>query len=215
MDPLVLVATLAAVKTWIPALLAGALVLGLTVLLGRFFCGYVCPMGVVIDVADHCAGHGKGPVLARKEAPIPPGFRRFKHWFLIFILVAALMGVSFVFLGSPLSLVTRFFALVVYPVIGLLTEAVLSVLRPLADAMDWRSVYFAQVRTARYSTVVFVTLFFMGVFAMARFTPRFWCRYLCPAGALMALFSLRPLVGRRVNDKCIDCGKCQPGQRAA
>src|ERR1035437_8790231 len=37
----------------------------------------------------------------------------------------------------------------------------------------------------------------------------FWCRYLCPYGALMGLVSLAsPLRIRRETSLCIDCGKC-------
>jgi polyferredoxin len=37
----------------------------------------------------------------------------------------------------------------------------------------------------------------------------FWCRYLCPYGALMGLAALAsPLRIRRQPDKCIDCAKC-------
>lgn len=37
----------------------------------------------------------------------------------------------------------------------------------------------------------------------------FWCRYLCPYGALMGLASLlSPLKIRRDAEACIDCGKC-------
>ncbi|MCP4668166.1 MAG: 4Fe-4S dicluster domain-containing protein, partial [Deltaproteobacteria bacterium] len=43
---------------------------------------------------------------------------------------------------------------------------------------------------------------------MVRFSPRFWCRYLCPSGALLALVSRSPMVRRRVSDQCTQCGKC-------
>ncbi len=37
----------------------------------------------------------------------------------------------------------------------------------------------------------------------------FWCRYLCPYGALMGLVSLlSPVKIRRDKDACVDCGKC-------
>ena len=41
------------------------------------------------------------------------------------------------------------------------------------------------------------------------FVQNFWCRYLCPYGALMGLVSLAsPLRIRRNASLCIDCGKC-------
>lgn len=44
---------------------------------------------------------------------------------------------------------------------------------------------------------------------MSLFTPNFWCRYLCPYGALMGFASLlSPLRIRRIPEKCIDCAKC-------
>jgi len=37
----------------------------------------------------------------------------------------------------------------------------------------------------------------------------FWCRYMCPYGALLGLASvLSPVKIRRDADTCIDCGKC-------
>ena len=44
----------------------------------------------------------------------------------------------------------------------------------------------------------------------------FWCRYLCPYGALMGAFSAAsPLAIRRDSDRCIDCGKCSRACPAA
>ncbi|MFN7924830.1 MAG: 4Fe-4S binding protein [Bryobacteraceae bacterium] len=41
------------------------------------------------------------------------------------------------------------------------------------------------------------------------FIPNFWCRYLCPYGALMGLFSwASPLRITRNASTCIDCAKC-------
>jgi len=41
------------------------------------------------------------------------------------------------------------------------------------------------------------------------FVQNFWCRYLCPYGALMGLVSLLSQVKiRRDAEACVDCGKC-------
>lgn len=45
--------------------------------------------------------------------------------------------------------------------------------------------------------------------ALSILVENFWCRYLCPYGALMGLVSLlSPLKIRRNPSACIDCGKC-------
>ena len=50
----------------------------------------------------------------------------------------------------------------------------------------------------------------MAVLVLASvFVQNFWCRYLCPYGALMGLAGLAsPLRIRRQEDLCIDCAKC-------
>jgi polyferredoxin len=50
----------------------------------------------------------------------------------------------------------------------------------------------------------------LGVFVVASvFVPNFWCRYLCPYGALLGLTSLAsPMRIRRDEVACIDCAKC-------
>jgi polyferredoxin len=47
------------------------------------------------------------------------------------------------------------------------------------------------------------------IVALSVFIQNFWCRYLCPYGALVGLFALAsPLRIRRSATLCIDCGKC-------
>ena len=38
--------------------------------------------------------------------------------------------------------------------------------------------------------------------------PRFWCRYLCPSGALLGLFSRFAFWKRHVSTNCTSCGRC-------
>lgn len=53
-------------------------------------------------------------------------------------------------------------------------------------------------------------LIVLGVIVAASvFVPNFWCRFLCPYGALLGLTSwLSPMKIRRNAEPCIDCGKC-------
>lgn len=55
-----------------------------------------------------------------------------------------------------------------------------------------------------------------GLVIASVFVKNFWCRYLCPYGALMGLASLAsPLRIRRDPVPCIDCGKCAKACPAA
>jgi polyferredoxin len=55
------------------------------------------------------------------------------------------------------------------------------------------------------TTAIVVALLIFG----SMLVQNFWCRYLCPYGALMGLVSLlSPVKIRRDADACIDCGKC-------
>ena len=54
------------------------------------------------------------------------------------------------------------------------------------------------------AAVILIALVLLSVLVQ-----NFWCRYLCPYGALMGLTSLlSPVKIRRDKDACIDCGKC-------
>jgi polyferredoxin len=53
-------------------------------------------------------------------------------------------------------------------------------------------------------------LIVIGILVVASaFVENFWCRYLCPYGALLGFASLlSPMHIRRESEPCIDCGKC-------
>jgi polyferredoxin len=53
-------------------------------------------------------------------------------------------------------------------------------------------------------------LILIGAVYAAWRVPRFWCRYICPVGATMALFQKNSLLGmHRDPVKCSDCRECQ------
>jgi polyferredoxin len=56
---------------------------------------------------------------------------------------------------------------------------------------------------------IVITLIMFGPVLLFVFGRRAWCRYLCPIGALLKLFSPASLGKvRLVNDECLACGKC-------
>ncbi|WP_051261577.1 4Fe-4S binding protein [Desulfovibrio inopinatus] len=52
------------------------------------------------------------------------------------------------------------------------------------------------------------TFFVVGALALGILIPHFWCRYLCPTGALLEPFRKFSFYGYSMNASCTDCGKC-------
>jgi len=179
--------------------------LGATLLIGRFFCAYVCPMGASIDFLDFLFFRKKKRLGLKTEI----GFRKVKFFLLIIFLTAALTGLSLAFLMDPLALLTRFFTYFIYPLATTLINLSLDLLRPLFQAIGWvRLTHLHFFQSVFYMTTI-TLLIFGGIILLNLFAKRFWCRYLCPLGALLGLISPLGLFKRRVNENCNNCLKCQ------
>ena len=197
-----------AAKTWIANFIPALVVLALALAFGRLFCGYICPMGVTLDAARIVSAPKKERGEPAGLFPgLPPTLKYLKYLLLTLMFAAALFGVNLVFWGSPIALITRFYALLVHPVFTLIGNEFLLLVRPLADAADLVAIRYMYVMPRRFDTVYFLLALFGALFFLERVRPRFWCRYLCPTGALFGLLSLRPLWRRRVH-KCVHCGRC-------
>ena len=51
-------------------------------------------------------------------------------------------------------------------------------------------------------------LLFAGVLSLGFLRPRFWCKYVCPSGAVFSLGNLFRVTQRKVETSCINCNKC-------
>ncbi|MDD5475173.1 MAG: 4Fe-4S binding protein [Syntrophales bacterium] len=195
-DPLVSLGTIISSRNWIPALMPGLAVLALTLFFGRLFCGYICPMGNTIDISDR-AINGACKYERRITPERSASLRKVKYYVLLFVLGTAILGISSVFLASPLSLITRLYGLIIYPSLVFIAHGLLDMLYPLNVKLGLNFLAYAEFQSYRFSGQWFVVIFFIVVMGLINYAPRFWCRYICPSGAMMAIVGRRPLVRRK------------------
>lgn len=167
-------------------------------LLGRFWCGWICPLGFISDVLSIIRKHLK---LAYIELPktLQDILVKFKYVFLsltvlislaIAIPIATFLGITAfqkeLFLPACQTCPAR----ILFPVLGGKAPVVYSF-----DSM---------VLTVFSS----IGLSFLLIFFMGFFVRRSWCR-VCPSGALISFFNLGGAITKEKDvQRCTRCGIC-------
>jgi len=211
-DPLAFVATYLSAHT-VPAVLFLSLtVILLTLLFGRVFCSFVCPLGTLnnaVSFFERKRVEGRGE--KRKGQNV-------KYYLLLFVLGGALAGLEVAGIFDPISVMIRSLSLSVIPLFDWLVRSLLEpiyaagipVVSPGADVL--LSVLEKTVlpfRSPVFRQTLLIGLIFGGILALNRLRTRFWCRYVCPLGALLGLVSRFQLLKLRMNEKCTACGECE------
>jgi len=184
-DPLLLTGHLAR-RDW-AGLVIGAplLLIALTLLLGRFFCGWVCPVGTVLDLVRPLAFWQKKRKPSRATRLFPANTNsHLRYYLLIAVTLAGLFSLQVLGLLDPLVIFQR------------ATTAL-------------ASNFFALQQPPQRIFLSVISLMFLAILLLELWQPRFWCRNLCPLGALISLFSRFSLLNRQVSSACSFCGDCR------
>jgi len=213
LDPLAALGAMLAGRAWIPRLALALVTLGLTLLLGRVWCGWLCPLGTLLEWV-------RFGFAQQREATLSRRWRSVKNVLLLVILAAALFGNLTLLIFDPITLLTRTMTTAILPALNYVitsAERVLYAIPFLRPAVDWaESVLRGPVLPVNqpvFAMNVLIALLLGGMLALNALADRFWCRYLCPLGALLGLASkisfLRPVIGPTCN-RCAQCvGVCR------
>lgn len=168
------------------ALVVGAplFLLALSLVFGRAFCGWVCPLGTVMDLVRSLAfwrGKKKNQKLNRTRTGRNS---RLRYFIFVAVLGGSLLSIKWLGLLDPLVIFSRAF-----------------------------TAFFINLFNGRIAFerggLTYFSILFLAILAMEFWRPRFWCRHLCPQGALISLLSRYSLLNRRVSQSCNNCALCR------
>jgi polyferredoxin len=210
MSPLSAIGAMMAAKIFILKYWPALLVLFLTIPFGRFFCAWVCPLGTTIDITDRLfAG------LRKKSQKNLYDGRRFKYYLLAFLLIGLLFGLQCVGWLDPLSIATSVYAISIHPYIVNLINGLFGYLDaiPLIGYSFTLIHKFTQEILFAYHAPFFrahgiLLMVFVLLIAAGMVFRRYWCRNICPMGAILALLSDWTIFRRTVSSSCTSCGVC-------
>lgn len=186
-----------------------ALLVVLTLLLGRVYCSVICPMGVFQDVIAW---------ISRKfKKKNPYSYSKPKNWLrypvLVLFIIALVAGVgSLVALLAPYSSYGRIASNLLQPIYVFANNLIASV----AEKQEVFDFYQVDIWVRAMPVLIIAAVTFVIVFILAWIGGRTYCNTICPVGTVLgflARFSwLKPVIDE---DKCNKCGLCSRNCKAA
>jgi len=210
LDPLVGIATALSTHTVYRGLWMGLFILIPALVLGRFFCNWMCPYGTLHQFFAwifNIRGNRQNMDHNRYKSAY-----RIKYYILGVFLILAAFGSLQIGLLDPICLLVRTMTVTFAPAGDLLAESAGAYLdRRGVDAggLSFLSSAPGAAEQRVFAGAWFVGLIIIGLVGMNLVIPRFFCRVLCPLGATLGLLS-RFAFWRIDRDltKCTDCDLC-------
>ncbi len=214
-DPLVGLSTAIAAHNLFKGLV-WCLVLAIpTLLIGRFFCGWICPFGTLHHWTAALWPSIQGGKRIKRNRLQP--WMRIKFYILVGFLVASLFTTVQIGLLDPICLMVRSVGLAIIPALNyaasnaleLMALSNVSFLQSAADTGNSIRAATLSQDVALYNGAVTLGAIFIGLIFTNRYITRLWCRLLCPLGALLGVFSRFSIFGmKKDHEKCTGCNLC-------
>jgi polyferredoxin len=217
LDPLVAVSNALASHALYRGLLLSLIILVPTIFLGRFFCGWICPMGTLQHFVGNMPSESKRG-RQRIESNRYKRWQTVKYVVLIAGLVAACFGSMALGWLDPFSLLVRSVGLSLLPAFNFAVRAVLvplehshiAVIKSAGAALHGAmQATILDFRQTHFSQGLVLGILFLVILAASLRVTRFWCRSICPLGALLGVFSRFSVLGLHKDEKaCNRCNRC-------
>ncbi len=220
LDPLAGLSNALASHALYRGLLWSLLTILCTLFLGRIFCGWICPMGSI----HHFFSSLKSESKLGKRLVESNRYKRWqttKYYVLFAVLAATALGSGLVGWVDPFSFLVRSMGMSILPGLNYALNASFQWLEhsrfaPVqmaggalhfvfgATLLNFKQPYFRQG--------IFLGMLFIFVLSLNLRVTRFWCRAICPLGALLGIVSRWAVLGLQKDAKtCNDCNRCVLG----
>jgi ferredoxin len=186
------------------------LIIIITVLTGRTYCSFLCPLGIGQDIFSRIGGR-----IRRKFRRY--GFKR-PHTILRYSVLGATMtaaiiwGIYSLTIMDPYSIFARFMTYFARPVVVLLNNIGADILGKF-DIYTISNIPITGFNLASYAVPI---AFFILVGTLSLIKGRLYCNMICPAGTLLGLLSKISLFRIKFEESaCTRCGRCAIGCKAS
>jgi polyferredoxin len=182
----------------------------LTPFLGRFFCGWICPLGTSLDIYNRIfrSRLQKNSVKWKKLSWL-------KFGVLSATIFAAIFSLNIWGYFDPLAIFTRIVTVIVHPFVSIISEKTVLMFTEISfmenfiyKIYDWFKTVFMPEKQPMMMGIFGILLLTFIIFGAEKLSRRFWCRNICPAGALLGFLSQFRLFERLVSNSCPVCNKC-------
>ena len=197
LDPLTAIASMFSTGRLYAPLLWSLATLALTVALGRFFCGFACPLGVLNQFFGWLGQRSRKPA-DRVSANRPQPARVIKYYLLIFLLAGTLTGSLLTGIFDPLPLLHRSINLTLAPIVDSGSLVLSAQTAPLCLGLAYRGGFDRDfgLKLGRSPVFLPLRLPFGGAFRAAR--AFFSLAHRQGPGSLPPVFGLRSPLRRRL-----------------
>lgn len=216
-DPLIALTNALAGHALYRGLLWCLVILVPTLFLGRFFCGWICPMGTL----QHWVGNMPSESKRGRQRIESNRYKRWqtvKYVVLIAGLIAAVFGSMAIGWLDPFSLLVRSIGLAILPAFNFAVRAVLTPLehshvaaiRVIGESLHTiLQALVLDFRQTHFSQGLVLGVLFLLIVALSLRVTRFWCRSICPLGALLGAVSPWSVLGLHKDPaSCDKCNRC-------
>jgi MauM/NapG family ferredoxin protein len=207
-DPLIALTASVASRTFFAVFAFSAVTVVLTAAFGRHVCGWVCPLGGVHQFFTYLFALGTRARPTREGGPR----LAWKYAILVVVLVGSVFTLDLAGFLDPLSFLYRSFTTAVLPATSRAASAGAAALKEggLTSAGGNAAAAIQAVAVnATFRQGLLVGALFLAAVSLNAMRKRFWCRYLCPTGALLGVIGRWNLVKLRIDtDKCNGCKQC-------